>query len=106
MLTDWQLFVEISGCGATRNTCLTAHPPCACIVCETACVLLPAAKYASAFYGPFRDALQSAPVAGQTGRYIPPHKKEYQVGVCVVGRGGWWFGCVGAMVWMFGGAIH
>jgi hypothetical protein len=46
-----------------------------CIVC----MCCPAAKYASAFYGPFRDALQSAPVAGQTGRYIPPHKKEYQV---------------------------
>lgn len=37
------------------------------------------AKYASAFYGPFRDALQSAPAAGQTGRFIPPHKKEYQM---------------------------
>jgi len=38
-------------------------------------------------YGPFRDALQSAPVAGKTGRYIPPHKKEYQVRTSS-GRGG------------------
>ena len=39
------------------------------------------AKYASAFYGPFRDALASAPKPGQAHRRIPPHKKEYQVGV-------------------------
>jgi hypothetical protein len=38
------------------------------------------AKYASAFYGPFRDALASAPRAGQAHRRIPPNKKEYQVG--------------------------
>jgi delta-aminolevulinic acid dehydratase/porphobilinogen synthase len=37
------------------------------------------AKYASAFYGPFRDALASAPKAGQAHRRIPPNKKEYQV---------------------------
>jgi hypothetical protein len=54
------------------------HPP----TCATR-----TAKYASAFYGPFRDALQSAPVAGQTGRYIPPHKKEYQVRRSSTGTG-------------------
>ena len=36
------------------------------------------AKYASAFYGPFRDALASAPQAGSSGRVIPPNKKTYQ----------------------------
>ena len=36
------------------------------------------AKYASAFYGPFRDALASAPKAAGSGRIIPPHKKTYQ----------------------------
>jgi delta-aminolevulinic acid dehydratase/porphobilinogen synthase len=39
------------------------------------------AKYASAFYGPFRDALASAPKPGQAHRRIPPNKKEYQVGL-------------------------
>lgn len=34
------------------------------------------AKYASAFYGPFRDALDSAPVAGKG---VPPDKKAYQM---------------------------
>lgn len=34
------------------------------------------AKYASAFYGPFRDALDSAPVAGEN---IPKNKKTYQM---------------------------
>ncbi|RME95932.1 MAG: porphobilinogen synthase [Bacteroidetes bacterium] len=34
------------------------------------------AKYASAFYGPFRDALDSAPVAGVD---IPKDKKTYQM---------------------------
>ncbi|MXW64956.1 MAG: porphobilinogen synthase [Bacteroidetes bacterium SB0662_bin_6] len=34
------------------------------------------AKYASAFYGPFRDALDSAP---RTGRHIPADKKTYQM---------------------------
>lgn len=36
------------------------------------------AKYASAFYGPFREALASAPVEGQGNRIIPPNKKTYQ----------------------------
>ena len=36
------------------------------------------AKYASAFYGPFRDALASAPKAGSAHRIIPPNKKTYQ----------------------------
>lgn len=36
------------------------------------------AKYASAFYGPFRDALASAPKAAGAGRIIPPNKKTYQ----------------------------
>ena len=36
------------------------------------------AKYASAFYGPFRDALASAPRAGAEGRVIPPNKSTYQ----------------------------
>lgn len=39
------------------------------------------AKYASAFYGPFRDALASAPRPGQEHRRIPPNKKEYQVNI-------------------------
>src|SRR5690606_23632114 len=34
------------------------------------------AKYASAFYGPFRDALDSAPVDAQN---IPKDKKTYQM---------------------------
>eukprot|EP00197_Chlamydomonas_leiostraca_P013772 CAMPEP_0202865290 /NCGR_PEP_ID=MMETSP1391-20130828/5580_1 /ASSEMBLY_ACC=CAM_ASM_000867 /TAXON_ID=1034604 /ORGANISM="Chlamydomonas leiostraca, Strain SAG 11-49" /LENGTH=390 /DNA_ID=CAMNT_0049545113 /DNA_START=30 /DNA_END=1202 /DNA_ORIENTATION=+ len=37
------------------------------------------AKYASAFYGPFRDALASAPKPGQAHRVIPPNKKTYQM---------------------------
>jgi len=37
------------------------------------------AKYASAYYGPFRDALDSAPRAGETGRVIPPNKRTYQM---------------------------
>ncbi|KAK9813418.1 hypothetical protein WJX73_007499 [Symbiochloris irregularis] len=36
------------------------------------------AKYASAFYGPFRDALASAPSTGKLGRVIPPNKRTYQ----------------------------
>ena len=36
------------------------------------------AKYASAFYGPFRDALASAPAAGDGKRVIPPNKATYQ----------------------------
>ncbi len=36
-----------------------------------------AAKYASAFYGPFRDALDSAPK--ETGEVIPKDKKTYQM---------------------------
>jgi porphobilinogen synthase len=36
------------------------------------------AKYASAFYGPFRDALASAPKAGGAHRRIPPNKLTYQ----------------------------
>lgn len=36
------------------------------------------AKYASSFYGPFRDALASAPAAGGSGRIIPKDKKTYQ----------------------------
>lgn len=36
------------------------------------------AKYASAFYGPFREALDSAPRAAGAGRVIPPNKKTYQ----------------------------
>jgi len=36
------------------------------------------AKYASAFYGPFREALASAPKAGEAHRIIPPNKKTYQ----------------------------
>lgn len=38
------------------------------------------AKYASAFYGPFRDALGSAPKSGTAGgKPIPSHKKTYQM---------------------------
>lgn len=36
------------------------------------------AKYASAYYGPFRDALASAPKAGEDNRIIPNDKKTYQ----------------------------
>jgi hypothetical protein len=36
------------------------------------------AKYASAYYGPFRDALASAPKAGEAHRVIPKDKKTYQ----------------------------
>ncbi|BDA43609.1 Delta-aminolevulinic acid dehydratase, chloroplastic [Coccomyxa sp. Obi] len=36
------------------------------------------AKYASAYYGPFRDALASAPKAGEEHRVIPSNKKTYQ----------------------------
>ena len=39
-------------------------------------ILSYAAKYASAHYGPFRDALDSAPVAGEE---IPRDKKTYQM---------------------------
>lgn len=38
------------------------------------------AKYASAFYGPFRDALDSAPRAGGPGtKPVPKHKRTYQM---------------------------
>jgi porphobilinogen synthase len=37
------------------------------------------AKYASAYYGPFRDALASAPKPGEAHRIIPPNKKTYQM---------------------------
>ena len=37
------------------------------------------AKYASAYYGPFRDALDSAPRKAGEGRIIPPNKKTYQM---------------------------
>eukprot|EP00955_Chlamydomonas_euryale_P026401 278616-Chlamydomonas_euryale.AAC.1 len=37
------------------------------------------AKYASAYYGPFRDALASAPKPGSEHRVIPPNKKTYQM---------------------------
>lgn len=37
------------------------------------------AKYASAYYGPFRDALASAPKPGAEHRIIPPNKKTYQM---------------------------
>jgi len=43
---------------------------------EDAGILSYAAKYASAHYGPFRDALDSAPVAGEE---IPRDKKTYQM---------------------------
>lgn len=36
------------------------------------------AKYASAYYGPFRDALASAPQAAGGSRVIPRDKKTYQ----------------------------
>ena len=36
------------------------------------------AKYASSFYGPFREALASAPRPGEEGRVIPKDKKTYQ----------------------------
>ena len=36
------------------------------------------ARYASAFYGPFREALASAPRPGSADRIIPPNKKTYQ----------------------------
>jgi len=42
-------------------------------------ILAYTAKYASAFYGPFRDALASAPKAGQSGRIVPKTKEEYQM---------------------------
>ncbi|CAG9467638.1 unnamed protein product [Pedinophyceae sp. YPF-701] len=37
------------------------------------------AKYASAYYGPFREALDSNPRAAGAGRVIPPNKKTYQM---------------------------
>lgn len=43
--------------------------------CDTA-IMSYSAKYASAFYGPFRDALDSAPVDAQN---IPKDKKTYQM---------------------------
>ena len=43
--------------------------------CDTA-ILAYSAKYASAFYGPFRDALDSAPVDAKD---IPKDKKTYQM---------------------------
>ena len=36
------------------------------------------AKYASSFYGPFREALASAPRPGEEGRVIPKDKRTYQ----------------------------
>mmetsp|Transcript_22611 Transcript_22611/g.62770 ORF Transcript_22611/g.62770 Transcript_22611/m.62770 type:complete len:400 (-) Transcript_22611:186-1385(-) len=36
------------------------------------------AKYASAYYGPFRDALASAPSEATSGRVIPSNKSTYQ----------------------------
>jgi porphobilinogen synthase len=44
-------------------------------------ILAYTAKYASAFYGPFREALDSAPRAdeGASSRHVPPDKKTYQM---------------------------
>jgi len=36
-------------------------------------------KYASSFYGPFRDALESAPNSGGEASVVPKHKKTYQM---------------------------
>lgn len=41
-------------------------------------ILSYAAKFASAFYGPFRDAAHSAPQSGQSG-HIPKDRKTYQM---------------------------
>lgn len=47
---------------------------------ESVSVLSYTAKYASAFYGPFRDALDSAPASGSdSGRIIPATKQTYQM---------------------------
>lgn len=43
---------------------------------ENTAIMSYTAKYASAFYGPFRDALDSAPADGAD---IPKHKKSYQM---------------------------
>ncbi len=40
------------------------------------------AKYASAYYGPFRDALASAPKAGQAHRYAKGKVTERDRRVC------------------------
>ncbi len=45
---------------------------------EHTAILSYAAKYASAFYGPFRDALDSAPRANAK-KHIPSDKKTYQM---------------------------
>ncbi len=45
---------------------------------ERTAILSYAAKYASAFYGPFRDALDSAPRAAG-GKPVPGDKKTYQM---------------------------
>jgi len=37
------------------------------------------AKYASAFYGPFREALDSAPKKSTESKPIPSHKRTYQM---------------------------
>ena len=42
-------------------------------------ILAYTAKYASAFYGPFRDALDSAPRPAADGRKIPGDKATYQM---------------------------
>lgn len=86
---------------APHSPCLLVPTPCCALHSHSPALY--AAKYASAFYGPFRDALQSAPVAGQTGRYIPPHKKEYQVRFEFVCGGG---GVVGVSVLMLGSGSY
>ncbi|BAM04760.1 porphobilinogen synthase [Phycisphaera mikurensis] len=42
-------------------------------------ILAYSVKYASAFYGPFREALDSAPRAAPAGRIIPGDKATYQM---------------------------
>lgn len=46
---------------------------------ENVSIMSYCAKYASAFYGPFRDALDSAPAVGGQQRKVPKDKKTYQM---------------------------
>jgi len=61
----------VSACGAARSALDSEGFTHVSIMAYTA-------KYASAYYGPFRDALASAPRAGEASRIIPRDKKTYQ----------------------------
>ena len=78
--TDVSIMVGAEGAGRGERVGFAARPARAPTHTHTHTAPRQAytAKYASAFYGPFRDALASAPAASTGGRVIPATKATYQ----------------------------